>query len=149
MSGLPIFESGRTCGECTACCHHLATDEPGIAHAAHVPCQRLSAASGCDAYNDRPKSCRDFSCFWLDGAGNEDDRPDRNGVIVYMGADHQGLPYVASVACRPGVLDVGATARKVLEEIGYQMRVTLQHFDGRREMIAPVTGLQDLGSKNA
>jgi hypothetical protein len=72
---------GRTCGECTACCHVKSVPELG------KPTQRACAhlcRSGCAVYAQRPTSCREYACLWRQGflAAEERWRPDRLGVLV-------------------------------------------------------------------
>ena len=31
----------------------------------------------------RPKTCREFTCSWLQGYGDEKDRPNESGILVY------------------------------------------------------------------
>jgi hypothetical protein len=52
--------------------------KPGYQACAHVNDR------GCSIYNDRPSSCRDFSCLWLQDPGKvfrNMERPDRIGIM--------------------------------------------------------------------
>lgn len=73
---------GRSCGGCTACCTSLAVEELG--KPAWTRCRFARSGRGCSAYKDRPQSCSDFSCLWLDGLVLTDqrDRPDRCGLVL-------------------------------------------------------------------
>lgn len=76
--------SERSCGTCTACCNALAIEElakPGFADCPNVQTHDAHGCAGCAIYDDRPGSCRDFQCLWLQGHLREVDRPDRLGVI--------------------------------------------------------------------
>jgi hypothetical protein len=100
---------GRTCGDCTACCTvmrveeldkpqwtpcdqltHPSDDDPvapndwSDAPAAVDARQRDSRRGGCAIYDQRPDSCRAFSCLWLKGLilSSDDDRPDRVGIVL-------------------------------------------------------------------
>ncbi len=73
--------SGRTCGECTACCRIKGVPELG------KPTQKACAhlcATGCAIYAARPASCREYACLWRQGLieGDERRRPDRLGVMI-------------------------------------------------------------------
>ena len=72
--------AGRACGECTACCTVLAVNE--LRKPMRWACEHV-ACDGCQAYDARPQSCRDFNCLWLRGAisGDEARRPDKLGVL--------------------------------------------------------------------
>src|SRR5579872_4156139 len=74
------LHTGRTCGECTACCTVLAVVE--LHKPARWACDHV-ACSGCQTYETRPSACRDFHCLWLRGAvaGDESHRPDKLGVM--------------------------------------------------------------------
>jgi hypothetical protein len=52
-----------------------------------VACEHLVEGSkGCSIYEDRPFSCREYSCLWKLGAFDGFDRPDRLGVVMEMGS---------------------------------------------------------------
>ena len=76
----------RECGECTACCVILNVTQ--FAAPSGVPCRHLNG--GCGIYNIRPQTpCRGFTCGWLEGHFDEEDRPDKSGAIVW-GAKSDG-----------------------------------------------------------
>lgn len=88
--------SKRVCGDCTACCSAMAV--PTIDKPAFTPCSRLNtpetaptARPGCNDYENRPASCRDFRCAWLDGfpMTGSGDRPDRLGLVLVPTIDPQ------------------------------------------------------------
>lgn len=73
------LEVGRSCGDCTVCCHVCGVPEldnpPGTA-CAHV------CAKGCEIYADRPGGCRVYACAWKLGFGPDAERPDRVGGLL-------------------------------------------------------------------
>jgi hypothetical protein len=70
----------RECGACTACCTVLGVTE--LHKPVNVECAHACEA-GCSIYDDRPRTCRDWSCDWKNGlVPGEDLRPDRLGVIL-------------------------------------------------------------------
>jgi hypothetical protein len=72
--------NGRTCDTCTACCFtHAVT---AIGKPGSEWCPHCKIGSGCRIYPDRPEQCHDFSCLWLQGWANEQDRPDRLKVVL-------------------------------------------------------------------
>lgn len=76
----------RVCGNCQACCTTLSVTD--IAKPKHTRCPSQCAA-GCAVYASRPQSCRLYKCSWLEGHGQEDDRPDKSGVIMETVMFHQ------------------------------------------------------------
>lgn len=51
------------CGTCTMCCRFL-----GVRELDKQPgkwCQHCIAGRGCQIYESRPQSCRDYACMWL------------------------------------------------------------------------------------
>lgn len=73
--------SGRTCGDCAACCKTHGVLE--IAKPQGVWCTHCHGHRSCAVYSTPtfPRECADFRCAWLDGAGDEEDRPDRLRVV--------------------------------------------------------------------
>lgn len=75
---LPVLQAKRPCAGCTACCSVL-----GVApldKQPFEPCKHC-VETGCGIYETRPKICGEFDCLWQGGTGEEQDRPDRLGVI--------------------------------------------------------------------
>ena len=70
----------RECGECMICC--FTGSIPELAKPAHTSCVLYN--NGCTVFNDpkRPKTCTMFKCSWLDGWGEDQDRPDKSGIMV-------------------------------------------------------------------
>ncbi len=74
----------RACGECTACCTVYYIDGLWPESPRWEPCPhaRVDQGGGCGIYPRRPHSCRSFRCMWLDGWGEDADRPDRLGLVL-------------------------------------------------------------------
>ena len=73
-------EEQRRCRQCDACCDVLAVGE--LAKPENARCDYQGQQKpGCAIYDERPESCRAWSCGWLQGLGKAKDRPDRLGVI--------------------------------------------------------------------
>ena len=73
----------RACGECTLCCTLLRVDE--LSKLGGSPCRYLRAAPelpGCGIHAQRPAICRAYSCLWLSGGLDPEDRPDRLGAVL-------------------------------------------------------------------
>ena len=70
----------RTCDTCTACCFtHAVT---AIQKSGSEWCPHCEIGAGCRVYSNRPEQCREFSCLWLQGWANEQDRPDRLKIVL-------------------------------------------------------------------
>lgn len=69
----------RKCGTCTACCVIPAV--PELAKPPGFTCLHCDG-KGCLIYEQRPPSCRNFECAWLQGEMPEWMRPDKVGVMV-------------------------------------------------------------------
>lgn len=68
--------SERTCGTCNLCCKLLRVTELNKPEGRW--CRHCVRGQGCGIYEERPKSCRNFQCFWLmDETFPDDLRPDR------------------------------------------------------------------------
>ena len=85
----------RKCGDCIVCCVYLRINDPelnkpGMSHCPHVwaaepevPGKRVCYnGEGCKIYDKRPVVCAGYTCAWLQGHGEEEDRPDRCGVLM-------------------------------------------------------------------
>jgi Fe-S-cluster containining protein len=66
----------RPCEGCKACCTALGVQELVKSH--YQPCAH-ECDRGCAIYADRPRSCREFGCWYV--AGMVSERPDNIGVI--------------------------------------------------------------------
>jgi hypothetical protein len=75
------------CGTCTACCDTESVHE--IGKPSYSVCEHV-CSGGCGIYQDRPQSCRDYTCCFLAGLlGNDSDkwRPDNCGLLFSMTPD--------------------------------------------------------------
>jgi Fe-S-cluster containining protein len=75
----------RTCGECYRCC--VAFGIPELRKYQDQSCRHLDGRNPkarCSIYGDRPTCCREYLCLWREGHFDEDDRPDKGGVIAHF-----------------------------------------------------------------
>jgi len=72
--------SGRSCGDCTACCftHEIKHFNKPVAQ----QCGQCEVGKGCKIYGQHPQECKGFKCLWLMKEFPENMRPDRLGVVV-------------------------------------------------------------------
>lgn len=67
------------CGSCTLCCKLTAV--PELDKPANKWCEHCDPKIGCQIYDERPESCKNFRCIWLSGGLPEELRPDKSRVI--------------------------------------------------------------------
>ena len=83
----------RECGECNICCSALLIDDPPVKKLPNVLCEHW--CGGCDIYDSRPNTCREFLCGWRQSATfAESWRPDRSNVLVRVLAQKPKLSVV-------------------------------------------------------
>ncbi len=73
--------ASRQCGLCTACCTVMQVSD--IQKPAGQRCRH--AGKGCGIYDDRPQSCRGFTCLWLADVASvlsAEHRPDLIGLVL-------------------------------------------------------------------
>lgn len=82
--------SARVCGGCTACCKvREIYDDPVLETFLKPPgvwCKHCDKGRGCRLWSkpERPISCLDFHCSWLEGDFSPDERPDRTKIVAEM-----------------------------------------------------------------
>jgi hypothetical protein len=125
----------RSCGDCQACCTVVGVQELSKPHWTRC---RHQCGTGCAIYEERPRSCRGYSCLWAAGLldGDERRRPDRLGIIF----DLRTAEHTASNSVRPGdrvVIQVwevwpGAldqpTAAGLVNRIAEKCLVAVRHY---------------------
>ena len=104
-----------SCDGCTACCKIMQVRE--LEKAGNVWCEHCNIGAGCRIYDDRPKSCRDFECVWLQTQKGIKPlalelRPDHSKVVISTTND--GKDIVLNVGTdRPDAWNHGAAAKLV------------------------------------
>ncbi len=79
--------SQRVCGPCTLCCKLIGVPETGKPPLRW--CEHCTTA-GCAIHATRPRSCRNFECFWLMEPGFPDEfRPDLCSFVVAFNEGHE------------------------------------------------------------
>ena len=130
---LPVIE-GRSCGPCSACCTTLGVEE--LNKPRDTPCPHLAGPGTCGIYETRPPSCQTYSCLWLLGhiEGDERRRPDQLGVIFDTGST---LP--DCITCRevtPGASET-ESVRFLIKKLSNRLIVYVQRRDGGRRVYGP------------
>ncbi len=69
------------CGNCRLCCKLFSIDDGEVQKQCNEWCKH-SCDKGCAIYDERPETCRKFSCWWLDGGYSEEWRPDKVGITI-------------------------------------------------------------------
>jgi hypothetical protein len=83
--GIPTAPAVRQCGSCTLCCKVLEITD--LEKPVNTACSHIKCGGGCDAYDERPRQCRSFSCAWLQGHLDDDWYPETAGIVPHFGLD--------------------------------------------------------------
>jgi hypothetical protein len=127
--------SDRRCRQCDACCEVVAVAEIAKPEQARCPHQGQDGKPGCAIYEERPESCRTWSCGWLRGYGKEKDRPDKLGVI-FDAVETVGGP---TIQVREVWMGSFQQPRAMISINGFakKMPVVLMFRNGTRKLIGP------------
>jgi len=123
----------RKCGACTACCTVMAVAE--LKKKNFACCCHLQER--CTIYEKRPQSCRDWSCNWLLGLidGDERRRPDKLGLIFTVelrGSSH----LITAYEVWDGAVN-GPPAKYILEKMQKRYPIALVYTSNRFEILTP------------
>lgn len=135
MARLPLdlTVSYRPCGDCQACCTIVGIKELDKPNWTRCPHQY---AGGCDIYDERPPTCRGYSCLWQAGWLPPDKqlRPDHLGIILDLrnasGAEtvRAGDEVTVQVwEVWPGALE-DALVRRLLDGLARQHDVIVRRY---------------------
>jgi hypothetical protein len=93
--------SGRSCESCSMCCRIFAIYDAELSKAGGELC--LHHKDGrCSIYQNRPKTCRVFSCQWLTNTAFEDNwHPEQSRIVVtwYNAAGTYWLQFTVDPDC--------------------------------------------------
>ena len=80
----------NSCGDCTLCCKLLPIEDKDLSKDHSVLCNHCD--KGCTIYEDRPESCVNFNCNFIEDNLDISLRPDNTNIIfekirtkIYMG----------------------------------------------------------------
>ena len=142
----------RTCGECIACCVYCKIECPELSKKAMTPCPHLtlpgppledavyytgaSEAGNCGIYEDRPEMCRAYDCAWLQGYGDDGDRPDK--ALMLFDRSHAIDNALEAKPLAPGHEDT-PEGRAVIDRMSVSTRlpvVVLNFYERKIQRIA-------------
>ena len=126
--------ANRACGECTACCTVMGVVE--LNKAGYTPCPH--DCGRCAIYESRPKTCRIWSCGWLLGhiEGDERRRPDRLGLMFNREA-LAGRPITVAYEVWPGAARE-PNNEYLLRKISQTLPIVLREYQTLKcEVITP------------
>ncbi len=107
----PALVPGRDCGSCSLCC--ILPDIAEFDKPANQPCRHCLIGGGCDAYDVRPSTCRDFYCLWrTDPTLGDEWEPRVSRMMLYV----QGPQLTVLVEPEAGEIWQEAPYRGELEE---------------------------------
>lgn len=126
LTNLPI--PNRQCDGCTVCCevlHIQQLEKPSWQLCKH-------ACNGCNIYDNRPQTCKDFNCLWLAGyLEGEARRPDKLGLMFTASASTHPKPSVFCFEGRAGAAQENP-AKYVLDKITRKVMVFLHLYNSRQ-----------------
>jgi len=111
FNSLMQYRGEKNCGDCNLCCK-LPHINP--THIKNKPfkkkgftwCENCKIGEGCTVYNNRPKTCKDFECFYLIGFQKE--RPNKGGFLA-IPEEINGVSFadgkVLTIYCEPHKLN--------------------------------------------
>lgn len=124
--------SQRSCGTCTLCCKTHGIAE--LKKPEHQWCDHANVGRGCAIYGVRPNECRRFNCAWIDGQLEEDDNPERLGVVFSSTICETGQPLFVASESYSGRLQ-GRRAQEIVQAAARVGPILLSYADGRFDRI--------------
>lgn len=143
-----------SCGSCTLCCKVMAVTE--IDKPRGVWCGDCDKGVGCRVYADRPPSCAEFDCVWLQSQSQPsmkkmapELRPDRCHVVLTSTAEDG--PYAAGLVAHvdpvyPDAWKNGAIGRMLTRARDAHLTVIVACGDKRHGFLAgevPISFTED------
>lgn len=124
-----MVHTGRTCGECSACCTTHQVSE--VNKPVGVTCLHCADGGGCKIYSTRPEPRRVYQCLWLRGALLEDHRPDKSGIVCELRNSEVGYVVILREYWSGAIDGLAAqTMMKVARNNGYIIHAKCLAEDG-------------------
>lgn len=131
----PIIQE-RACGECTFCCKVLGIKE--LDKAPDAWCPHVKIGKGCGIYENRPQSCREFSCMWVNyKTMPEEWRPDLSKVCIWEPNNAEGNIQVNVDPARPNAWKERGIDKFLQKFAGKHNRIVAIICGGKRALIIP------------
>jgi hypothetical protein len=109
----------RECGECNLCCKWLTHEVYGQVITPNNPCRFVREC--CTIYEDRPETCKNYQCLWLQGVLPEWMYPHLIGVIVSVKDWTHGQYLEVCEAGKPLTIEVLSLLFNLNVPIKYQL----------------------------
>jgi len=137
----------RDCGNCVACCIWSRVKE--INKPELTPCQYLKKGAiegkncqNCTIYETEPQACKDYFCAWIAGYGEEEDQPNRCGVLIDPQITEFGLVLFARDMWKgASKMDMG---KKAIKRISEEMNLIVLIADEKSLKIKRIEGPDEL-----
>jgi len=130
----------RKCGDCYSCCEVLKIEE--LKSSNYDKC-KYASCNGCSIYEKRPLPCVSYKCMWLTGLGEENQRPDKLGLIFDHNDDKfskkfRSIAKFDLMIARETFLGASQTkrGRKFLTSLKKKCPIYLFRADGTNKVIA-------------
>ncbi len=128
-----MFELKRDCGECDVCCVLPSMEDIGFQKEQRTNCIHLDTSKEthkCTIYEDRPGCCSEFFCSWITGIGEEEDRPDKNGILTFA-AEFNGGFWCVIVEDEPNALMTTGREMAIKLTNLYTVPIIVELFDSK------------------
>ena len=136
-------ENRKQCGDCSLCCKVLGI--PELQKPKDSWCPNFTAGIGCRIYDERPPSCRSFSCRWLTDLAMG---PEWKPSICKMVVDSRPGLFVVHVdpaVSQPWRAEPFLSVLKRLSAQGLQKSVIVMVIEKRRTIVILPDREVDLG----
>jgi hypothetical protein len=116
----------RKCGECEVCCEIAEVKEGDFFKPAFQKCKHQ--CNGCAIFGklERPGICNSYQCSWLRGFGNEEDRPDKNGIMMSINRIN-GMNFITIIELK--LNSVLTTGKNIILDIMSKIKLPALVFD--------------------
>jgi hypothetical protein len=144
------FDKGvtRDCGNCVSCC--IWTEIKEINKPPLTPCHNLKEGAvegkicqSCSVYKDRPGACKDYFCAWLMGYGEDEDQPNRSGILmdVQITAEHGPILFSRDMWQGASEMSMG---KRAIERISEEMNLDVLIADEKSPQIRRIKKLTEI-----
>jgi hypothetical protein len=133
----------RQCGDCSLCCKVLGI--PELDKPKDAWCPNFAAGAGCRIYEDRPPSCHNFSCRWLNDLTMGPEWKPSVCKMVLDSRPHMLTVHVDPAVNRPWRAEPYYSVLRRLAAQGLTRNVIVLIMEKRRSMVMMPDREVDLG----